>query len=228
MANNINNLKKKNSREKESIVATICIMISIALIIGVLIADSVIKQTAQNELKTAKEKTKQTVKITTEEKTKSKVNEQNKKPVQKKATSIDLNNFACPVGKKEITMAFSYNTTPIYSNTLMEYRSDHTGIDIKANIGDDVKASYDGTVEKIYEDNKLGYTVIINHSNGIKTQYSNLDKKIPLKVKETVKKGDIIGKVGNSASFEINDGEHIHFAIIKDNEYINPEKYIIK
>jgi murein DD-endopeptidase MepM/ murein hydrolase activator NlpD len=39
---------------------------------------------------------------------------------------------------------------------------------------------------------------------------------------DSVKKGDTIGTVGESASFEIAEVPHLHFEIYKDGESINP------
>ena len=43
---------------------------------------------------------------------------------------------------------------------------------------------------------------------------------------EKVEVGQTIGTVGNSASFEIEDEYHLHFELLKDNEYLNPVNYI--
>jgi len=115
----------------------------------------------------------------------------------------------------------------IYSETLDMWKT-HDGIDIHANIGDEVKASEKGTVERVYEDTLYGYSVIIDHQNGIKTIYRNLDNEIYVKEKEEIEKGTIIGRVGNTANSECKDETHIHFEVVQNTEIVNPSIIGIK
>ena len=98
----------------------------------------------------------------------------------------------------------------------------HDGIDIYAALGEDVVASEKGIVERVYEDNFYGYSVIIDHQNSVKTVYRNLDSNIPVKEKQEVSKGEMIGKIGNTASGECKDEPHIHFEVIKNGEIVSP------
>ncbi|NMC56427.1 MAG: M23 family metallopeptidase [Eubacteriaceae bacterium] len=140
--------------------------------------------------------------------------------------TVSLTDISSPVAGKEITMAYSFNTTPVYSTTLGEYRSDHMGADISAKAGDSVKAVLDGKVEKIYDDAKLGKCVVINHGNNIKTVYGNLDATVNVKEGQSVTKGTVIGKVGTTAKFEVDDAPHVHFEIWQNGKTVDPAKYI--
>lgn len=142
------------------------------------------------------------------------------------AKTVSLDDILSPVAGKEITMAYSYNTTPVYSVTLGEYRSDHMGADISAKVGDSVKACLDGKIEKIYDDAKLGKCIVINHGSNIKTVYGNLDEKVSVKEGQSVTKGTVIGKVGTTAKFEVDDPPHVHFEIWQNGKSIDPAKYI--
>lgn len=113
----------------------------------------------------------------------------------------------------------------IYLNTLERWGT-HKGIDINADLGTPVKASADGTIEKIYEDEGYGITIVINHNNGYKTVYSNLSIDNMIKENQIVKQGEIISGVGDTAIFEAGGLPHLHFEIIKDNEHVNPQKYL--
>ena len=104
----------------------------------------------------------------------------------------------------------------------------HNGIDIKADKTTIVKASEEGTVKSIKNDPRYGITVVIEHADGYKTIYSNLLTAEFVTEGEKVKQGQTIGTVGNTATFEIADEPHLHFEILKDEEYINPELYIKK
>lgn len=140
--------------------------------------------------------------------------------------SDTLDNLQNPVNSNEVVMAFSYGVEPVFSNTLNEFRSDHTGVDLKAEIGEEVKAALDGKVIKIYDDVKLGKTVVIQHSNNIETRYSNLDKNISVTLNQSVKVGESIGKVGKTANFEADDDPHLHFELWKDGKCIDPMPYL--
>ena len=113
----------------------------------------------------------------------------------------------------------------VYSETLEEWTT-HQGIDIKADRTTVVKASEEGTVVAIKNDPRYGLTVIIEHNDGYKTVYSNLLTTEFVSEDESVSKGQSIGTIGNSAIFEISEEPHLHFEIIKDGEYIDPETLI--
>lgn len=113
----------------------------------------------------------------------------------------------------------------IYLNTLERWGT-HNGIDINADLGTPVKAAADGTIEKIYEDKGYGITIVINHNNGYKTVYSNLSIDNMVKENQTVKQGEIISGVGDTAIFETEELPHLHFEIIKDDKHVNPRKYL--
>lgn len=132
--------------------------------------------------------------------------------------------FAYPV-EGEILKEFAKENL-IYSETLKEWVT-HSGIDIKADRTAVVKASEAGKVVSIKNDPRYGLTVVIEHNKGYKTVYSNLLTTEFVSEGEEVEKGQSIGTVGNTASFEIANEPHLHFEIMKDNETLDP-KTILK
>ena len=114
----------------------------------------------------------------------------------------------------------------IYSKTLGEWTT-HTGIDIQTKRGTPVAASEEGIVESITETAAKGIEIILSHKDGFKTVYSNLSTKEMVKVGQKVEKGRIISGVGNTASFEYYEPEHLHFEMYKDNKAINPLNELI-
>lgn len=112
-----------------------------------------------------------------------------------------------------------------YDVTMADWRT-HDGIDIAADAGAVVVAAADGTVESVEKDALYGTTVVISHGNGIKTVYSNLAETPTVEVGDTVKAGDVIGSVGDTAICEIGEPSHIHFAMSKDGNSINPMEYM--
>lgn len=113
----------------------------------------------------------------------------------------------------------------VYSETLEQWTT-HNGMDIKSEFGNDVVAVADGTVKKVYTDSKLGVTVEIDLGDGMTARYSNLDSNIEVVEGQKVKAGDVIGMVGNTALFEIADGDHLHFEVLKDGKNVNPADYV--
>ena len=102
----------------------------------------------------------------------------------------------------------------------------HPGIDYAAPQGSDVKAAWNGTVTRVYKDKIWGYSVVIDHGNGLCSVYKNLDKKGLIGQGQEVVSGQIIGKVGNSSKIERDADSHIHFELTQDGICINPESYI--
>ena len=113
----------------------------------------------------------------------------------------------------------------VYSETLKEWTT-HLGIDIKAERATIVKSATDGIVKYIKNDPRYGLTIIIEHSNGFETRYANLLTTEFVSEGETIKAGQTIGTVGDSAIYEIVDESHLHFELLKDSESVNPTLYI--
>lgn len=117
-----------------------------------------------------------------------------------------------------------------------EYGNNHIGIDIvgKNYTIDTVVAHSDGIVTIIQtgEVNNQGSTgnasygnfIKIEHNNGYQTLYAHLDT-VNVKVGNRVKKGDILGIMGNTGN---SYGAHLHFEVWKDNVRINPYEYLNK
>lgn len=146
-------------------------------------------------------------------------NDNNDKDIEK---TTELT-FTAPV-KGQVLREFATDSL-VYSNTLEEWIT-HNGIDIKADKTSVVTASASGTVYAIKNDPRYGLTVIIDHDNGYRTIYSNLLTAEFVVEGEEVKQGQSIGTVGNSATFEVSDDYHLHFELLKDNEYLDPTIYI--
>ena len=114
--------------------------------------------------------------------------------------------------------------TPIYDKTMNDWRT-HMGVDISANSGTPVKACADGTVLDVKVDDQLGQEVIIQHGGGITSIYANLTAfgdKPTVKKGQKVEAGDVIGSVGATAQAEIGLVPHLHFAMMKNSQYVDP------
>ena len=113
----------------------------------------------------------------------------------------------------------------VYSETMQDYRS-HNGIDFAAEEGCDVLSVADGTVEAVTDNSMLGTTVIILHSGGLRSIYSNLSDNIHTATGDAVAKGAVIGKVGNTAAEEVGEPSHLHFEMSLNEETVNPHDYL--
>ena len=109
----------------------------------------------------------------------------------------------------------------IKSRTMDDWRI-HEGVDIKAEKGRSVLAIADGEVEKVESDSLFGNTVTITHTNGLVSIYANLADDIKVKKGESVKAGQEIGFVGESAVSEILEEPHLHLEVISDGKHIDP------
>ncbi|MCC6252262.1 MAG: M23 family metallopeptidase [Bacteroidia bacterium] len=115
---------------------------------------------------------------------------------------------------KRVASGFGYRTHPIYKTSHL-----HSGIDFSAPVGTPIYATGDGIVEA--SDNLsqgYGNHVVINHSYGYKTLYGHMSR-FAVKKGQKVKRGDIIGYVGNTG---MSTGPHLHYEVIKNNSKINP------
>ena len=111
-----------------------------------------------------------------------------------------------------------------YNPTTRDWRV-HDGIDYAAEAGTSVKAAADGTVYTVYQDDSMGYTVVISHADGYVTTYSSLSADIAVSVGDVVALGDVIGYVGSSAIMESAIGDHLHFCVTCDGESIDPAEF---
>ena len=125
-----------------------------------------------------------------------------------------------PVANKDLkrmASGYGYRIHPIYKTRKMHY-----GMDFSAKTGTEIYATGDGIVSKIKR-SKRGYGnyVKINHGFGYETLYAHMSKYI-VKRGQKVKRGEVIGYVGNSG---ISTAPHLHYEVRKDNKKINPMNF---
>ena len=108
-----------------------------------------------------------------------------------------------------------------------DYRT-HTAIDLSATLGQEVMAVADGVVKNIWNDPFMGTCVSIEHSGNAVSYYKNLDPVIKdgLVIGASVKAGDVIGAVGESAMNEIAQDPHLHFELKVDDKSVDPKDHI--
>ena len=130
---------------------------------------------------------------------------------------------ASPVAGETI-MGYSMEALS-YNQTTRDWRV-HNGVDIAAEAGTPVCAAADGRVTAVFEDDSLGYTVVIAHDGGYTTQYSSLAEEVSVKVGDTVTLGQTIGCVGETALVETTLGSHVHFAVSYREVAMDPAEFL--
>lgn len=130
---------------------------------------------------------------------------------------------AAPVSGEAITgyamEALSYN------QTTRDWRV-HNGVDYAAEPGTAVCAAADGTVYTVYEDDAMGCTVVIRHTDGYTTKYSSLSADVPVKAGDTVAVGQTVGYAGDTAIVETTLGTHVHFSVTAQDEPMDPLEFL--
>lgn len=113
----------------------------------------------------------------------------------------------------------------VYSETLRQW-STHMGVDIEADEGTGVAAVLDGVVKRVVEDEMMGICVTIAHGDTMKSVYCALSQACVTEGQE-VKRGDVIGRVGNTATCELASGEHLHFEFHLNGTAVNAAPFFV-
>jgi len=115
---------------------------------------------------------------------------------------------------RRIGSLFGYRTDPFYKVTKF-----HEGIDFTAAIGTPIYATGDGVVELAeYNSGGYGNEIMINHGFTYETRYAHLSK-IKVKRGQHVKRGEIIGLMGNTGK---STAPHLHYEVLKAGTPLNP------
>ena len=142
----------------------------------------------------------------------------------------EANRFIRPESPKimpvdgEVTNPFS-NGELVKSNTLGVWRT-HDAVDIAAALGGEVKAMQRGTVSEVFTNAMWGICVTIDHGDGVISSYMGLDNSVNVEAGSQVEAGDVIALIGNTAEAEIADPPHLHFAVKKNDVWVDPIAYI--
>ena len=114
----------------------------------------------------------------------------------------------------------------VFSNTMNDYRV-HLGVDIVTDNAAPVYAAADGKIDKIWEDVLMGYCIAIKHSGNCYTIYKNLSSTLPDGISEgvSVRSGQLIASVGESAMVEVAEEPHLHFEMTVADLGVNPLEY---
>ena len=112
-----------------------------------------------------------------------------------------------------------------FDRTMQDWRT-HDGVDIAAELGAQVKAIGSGRVEEIREDDLFGTVVVLSHREGLMSVYANLAAVPTVAVGDTVVRGQVLGAVGDTALAEAGEVCHLHFAMLRGGESVDPMDYL--
>ena len=132
--------------------------------------------------------------------------------------------FITPV--QNFTSVEYFNQMPVFNATLGRY-SNHTATDFYASEGENVYAVYDGVVVGVENSLLTGYSVTIDHGEGLKTVYNSLSEDVLVTVGESVNQGDVIGAVSTTNRQEYKSGAHLHFEVHENGVSVDPATYLI-
>ncbi len=124
-----------------------------------------------------------------------------------------------PVKKEDLSYVasgYKWRMHPI-----LKIRKFHKGMDFKAPTGTPIYASGNGKVVLARRSATYGKVVYIDHGYGYRTIYAHMSK-IKARRGQKVKRGDIIGYVGNTGR---SVAPHLHYEVHKNGVALNPINY---
>ncbi len=143
-------------------------------------------------------------------------------PEPEEPESTEPEFYSYPLAGQEILNGFS-NGDPIYNMTTDDWRT-HDGLDLAAQVGQNVMSIGAGTVVQAYEDALWGNVLIIAHGT-LEVRYCGLAEPSTLAAGDTVEDGQTLGTVG-IVPLEEQSGAHLHLQIQKDGVWIDPTRVL--
>lgn len=117
----------------------------------------------------------------------------------------------------EITSEYGNRTNPVSGEYLM-----HSGVDIAASQGTEIRAAYSGIVSEVGSNSVGGNYISLVHKDGSETLYCHCSKVIAEKG-DVIRAGETIALVGSTGR---STGPHLHFEITVDGKTENPLLYL--
>lgn len=125
-----------------------------------------------------------------------------------------------PISNKQLialASGFGLRIHPVYKVKKM-----HNGIDFAASIGTPIYATADGSVTKVdVRFSGYGKMVEIDHGFGYRTRYAHMHD-FAVKKGQNVKRGDLIGYVGNTG---LSTAPHLHYEVFINDQRVDPVHY---
>ena len=215
--------KLKNQKaNRAAIITSVILIAALAVIISVTVANN---RSAKDDEPLIKPTTTQQSEVTTKAPATTTTPEPQTpavttpRPVEDKLTSFSLPVNGALSKKHDPTLQ-------VYSSTMKDYRV-HLGVDIVTEESAPVYAAADGKISKIWEDTLMGYCIAVKHGGDCYTIYKNLAETLPEGISEgaSVRSGQLIGSVGESAMIEVAEEPHLHFEMTVADLAVDPLEY---
>lgn len=125
-----------------------------------------------------------------------------------------------PISQQELIMISS--NFGVRSDPFHFFEQVHNGLDFVAPVGTNVYATGDGTVTFV-QHSRTGYgnEIVLDHKYGFGSRYGHLHE-INVKEGESVKRGQVIGTVGQTGRAT---GPHLHYEVLFEHKPVNPAYY---
>jgi len=139
--------------------------------------------------------------------------------LEKKQHELECTPSISPIDHQKAWISCRYG---MRSSPFTGKKEFHPGIDIAGWKGTPVMATANGTVYIARRWGSMGLTIKIKHGSKYMTTYGHL-LRTEVKKGQSVKRGEIIGYVGNSGR---STGYHLHYEIKKNGKRIDPYLYM--
>lgn len=139
-------------------------------------------------------------------------------------TAVAEESYYCPI--ENCTILKDYNADELQYNDTLKQWEVHKAVDLTTDSDAKVFAIANGTVTNIYTNYLEGTVVEISHNNGLTSIYKSLNSDLKVKLGDYVKQGTTLGTVSSSMARELNSGNHLHFELLLNKVYVNPNDYI--
>ena len=181
-------------------------------------AEKIVEEASNSELSIIEKTTEDAQEVETNELEVAKQNvlEKTEKIETKENSIADIN------GIKISTLPVTGRISSRYGESSRIRSSRHTGLDIAASKGTDIKVVADGTVISAMYTGSYGNLVKVSHGNGVETWYAHTSK-MYVNAGQEVKAGEVIATVGSTGN---STGAHLHLEIRINGKHVNPQTYL--
>lgn len=121
------------------------------------------------------------------------------------------------IGEVDMSSPFGMRMDPFLGRPAI-----HTGIDLRGETGEPVRATATGHVTIAGREGGYGNLVEITHGNGLATRYGHLSE-INVKLGQVVRIGEVVGRIGSTGR---STGPHLHYETRVNGEAVDPQKFL--